>query len=208
MQVSPRPTARGLLNRAEFRPVRRVSVTRYAPGAEPERWRPGDFLLTRGNSFTAKLIRFGQALRVHGADRRYTYWNHAALVVDADGLLVEAEGTGVRFNPVSKYRGHTYHLVEIEASDSDRHQVAAFGRWAAQEQSRYGFVTIASVSLTLLTGAKFSFFIDGQFICSGLVARAQERTNALFNRDPAHMSPADLAKFYQVEPAVPDGSDG
>lgn len=208
MNPKPKPITDRLLTRAEFRPVARAVVSRYGPGAQPERWQPGDFLLTRGNSLTAKLIRFGQALRIHGEDRRYTYWNHAALVVGTDGQLVEAEGTGVCFSPAGKYRGRTFHLVEIQASEEDRRQVAEFGRWVAQEHSRYGFVTIVSVALTLLTGAKFSFFIDGQFICSGLVARAQERTNALFNRDPAHMSPADLAKYYQVEPVATGDRDG
>lgn len=200
MNVNRRTVIDTMLTRARFRPVERASVTRYPPGEQPEHWRPGDFLLTRGDSATAALIRFGQALRVHGADRRYTYWNHAALVVDATGLLAEAEATGVRYSPAAKYHGHPYHLVEIQASAEDRRQVADFGRWAVQQHSRYGFVTIASVALTLLTGAKFSFFVDGQFICSGLVARAQERTSVLFSRDPAHMSPADLAKYYRVEP--------
>jgi hypothetical protein len=37
-------------------------------------------------------------------------------------------------------------------------------------------------------------------ICSGLTARCQERTNAIFNRTPSHIMPADLAKYYGVEP--------
>ena len=74
-------------------------------------------------------------------------------------------------------------------------------------------LTIAILGLTLLAGAKLTFFIDGEpawtsdcnsptaFICSGLVARAMERTGAIFNRDPVHLTPADLAKYYEVAPA-------
>ncbi|WDZ83774.1 hypothetical protein [Micromonospora cathayae] len=189
-------------NGAGFQPVERTRVELYPAGVQPDRWQPGDFLLTRGDSVTAALIRFGQRLRIHGEDRRYTCWNHAALVVGADGLLVEALGAGVQVSPASKYHGRAYHLVRIRADEQDRREVAEFGQWAVQQHCRYGFATIASVALTLLTGAKFSFFIEGQLICSGLVARAQERTGVLFSRDPAHMSPADLAKYYRVEEAL------
>jgi hypothetical protein len=57
-----------------------------------------------------------------------------------------------------------------------------------------------SIAYTLLTGGKFTFAIDGEAICSGLVARAMERTGAIFNRTPTHVMPADLAKYYDVEP--------
>ena len=48
----------------------------------------------------------------------------------------------------------------------------------------------------MLTGSKLTFFIDGQFVCSGLVARALERTGSIFDRDSAHIAPADLAKYF------------
>ena len=54
--------------------------------------------------------------------------------------------------------------------------------------------------MTVLTGSKFTFFVDGQFICSGFVARAMKRTGAIFNRDPVHITPADLGKYYEAEP--------
>ena len=46
--------------------------------------------------------------------------------------------------------------------------------------------------------ARFSFFVDGETTCSGLVARAQERTGAIFNRATVNITPADLAKYYRV----------
>lgn len=57
-----------------------------------------------------------------------------------------------------------------------------------------------SIAYSLLTGGKFTFGLEGQAICSGLVARAMERTGAIFNRTPSHIMPADLAKYYKVEP--------
>ena len=89
-------------------------------------------------------------------------------------------------------------LVRIDASDADRAEVVAFAEWAADARDPYDWLTIASITLSVLTGSKLAFFVDGEFICSGLVARALERTTATFNLDPVHITPADLAKYYGV----------
>jgi uncharacterized protein YycO len=189
----------------EFMPVARESVQRCGVGEQATAFDAGDFVLTHGDAWTSRMIRFGQRMRIHGEDRRYTHWNHAALIVSVDGRLVEALGSGVLRTNLSKYREEEYHLVRIGASDEDRAQVVAFAEWAAgapdgSGRQRYGFATIVSIAYTLLTGGKFTFGIDGQSICSGLVARAMERTGAIFNRTPSHIMPADLAKYYSVEP--------
>jgi hypothetical protein len=82
----------------------------------------------------------------------------------------------------------------------------------------YGWLTIVSIGLTLVTGAKFNFNVDGQQICSGLVSRAEERTGVIFEdsasagpkdlREPSHIMPADLAKYYDVEPPPPGTPKG
>lgn len=192
------------MEKREFRPVAREGVERCRTGEEATDFQAGDFVLTHGDAWTSKLIRFGQRLRIHGADRRFTHWNHAAILVSDEGALIEALGRGVSRTHLSKYREAEYHLVRIGASPQDRDQARAFADWAAGpgdgEGQRYGFLTIVSIAYTLLTGGRFTFAIDGQAICSGLVARAMERTGAIFNRTPTHIMPADLAKYYEVEP--------
>jgi hypothetical protein len=51
-----------------------------------------------------------------------------------------------------------------------------------------------------LTGCKFTFGVDGQVICSGLVARCLERTSIIFPGAAGNVSPADLAKQFGVTP--------
>ena len=51
----------------------------------------------------------------------------------------------------------------------------------------------------MLTGSKLTFFIDGQFVCSALVACALERAGNIFDRNSANIAPADLAKYFHVE---------
>lgn len=73
-----------------FRPVECIKIEHFAPGEEVVSPTPADFILTRGDAWTSKLIRFGQGLRFHGSDQKYTYWNHAALVINTQGDIIEA----------------------------------------------------------------------------------------------------------------------
>src|SRR5438445_758150 len=133
-----------------------------------------------------------------GADRQFTYWNHTALIVSAEGAIVEALGPGVRRNTLGDYDQTQYTVVHIEASDEDRAEMVAFAEhWIG---ARYDWATIVSIAISLVTGAKLSFGFAGQLICSGLVARALERTAAIFEEEPSHVMPAGLAKMFAVAP--------
>jgi hypothetical protein len=186
------------MQRPSFARVQPLSVEHLAAGESATEFQPGDFILTHGDSFFSHLIRFGQQLRVHGDDRPYTYWNHAALISTTDGGLIEARGDGVKRTKLSDYTPKDYQLVHIDATDADRKEAVTFAEWAADTRCKYGRLTIASIALSVLTGCKLAFFVDGEFICSGLVARALERTTAVFSLDPVHIAPADLAKYYGV----------
>jgi uncharacterized protein YycO len=174
-------------------------VEHFTPGFGPAKGRParpGDFILTHGAGFVCWAIRFGQGLWIHGSDRPYTYWNHAALVVDDAGGLVEALSDGVKATNLSKYLGSDYHLVRIKATTEDRDEIARFGKACVGDE--YGYLTIVSIAVTILLRSKITFFVQGEQICSGLVARAQERGRAIFDRNPVSIMPADLAKYYGV----------
>ncbi len=92
------------------------------------------------------------------------------------------------------------------ANEEDRTEAVRFARTAVGD--KYGWLTIANIALRLLTGGKLAFEMDGQFICSGLVARAMERTRAIFHHNTEGIMPADLAKYYQVEPPPPGTPKG
>lgn len=179
--------------------IRPHSVDRARPGAVAAAFAPGDFVLVAGKQFNSRLIRFGQKLRIHGVDRKYVRWTHAALIVDADGALIEAVGAGVRRWHLDRYRDADYVVVRVETSDENRDEVVRFAEWALRNKARYNRLSTVSIGLSMLTGSKLTFFIDGQFVCSGLVACALERTGIIFDRDPAHIAPADLAKYFRVD---------
>ncbi|HYM91146.1 MAG TPA: hypothetical protein VEW91_05890 [bacterium] len=79
-------------------------------------------------------------------NRKYAYWNHAALVVGANGEIIEALGPspGVVQQDVSKYAPREYTIVRIKASPEDRDEAAGFARACRGE--RYGVFTIVSIA--------------------------------------------------------------
>ena len=186
------------MRKVPFQEVPRHDVTSWPSSKEPAAWTPGDFILTHGGSAFSKLIRFGQSMRIHGGDRRYIYWSHAALVVSDTGDLIEANKPGVISTDAGLYREVPYVVVHTAASDADRVEVVAFARWCLAHHTEIGRLNFFSLGLSMLTGSKLSFFVDGETTCSGLVARAQERTGAIFNRATVNITPADLAKYYRV----------
>jgi hypothetical protein len=182
---------------AQVRPLP-FHTQRAAPGAAAAEFAPGDFVLVAGRHVNSRLIRFGQRLRIHGADRVYVKWTHAALIVDADGSLIEAVGAGVRRWHIDRYVDDEYVVVHLETSQENRDEVVDFAEWALRSRARYNRLSTVSTALSMLTGSKLTFFVDGQFVCSGLVARALERTGVIFDRDAANIAPADLAKYFRA----------
>ena len=166
-------------------------------GVSDGQFQPGDFILTHDNSWTSRLIRFGQRLRYRGSEAQFARFNHAAIIVSHSGQLVEAVGTGVKVSHISAYKKEEYALVRVYASADDRTQATQYANYCVGY--KYGWFTILSLAWTLLTGGRFSFAVDGSLICSGLVAGALERTGAIWDRPATHCMPADLARYYDVK---------
>jgi hypothetical protein len=183
------------------------SVQSFGPGEQVVNPCPGDFILTHGTSWTSRMIRFGQTLRYRGPDKIFTRWNHAAIFTNEEGDIIEALGGGVQQRNISVYRQTEYHVVHLEnVVDINRTHEVEFGQACLKDH--YGWLTILSIALSLLTGSKLGFGVDGQEICSALVARCLERTGEIFPTDPWHIMPADLAKYFNVQPVDPKATIG
>src|SRR5579872_5167566 len=97
-----------------------ATVERYGPGQDAPDFVPGDFILAHRNRPIAGLITLAQKRRFRGRDAVYAHWSHAAVVVEPDGHLVEAESMGVVRSPILKYHDSEYHLVRLGPDfDSD-----------------------------------------------------------------------------------------
>lgn len=172
--------------------IQKQRVSFFSKGEEASSFSPGDFILVADNSFFSKLVAFGQSIRF--SDNTCKKWTHAAIIVTPEGKLIEANGRSVATSDIGKYKGKEYFLVTIDASIEDRQEAINFAISCLNQE--YGWMTIFSIAVSLLTGLKFSFGFDGQEICSGLVARSLERTKAIFPRDASHITPCELATYY------------
>jgi uncharacterized protein YycO len=177
-----------------------ATIERYGPGEEAEEFVPGDFILAHRNHVIARLISLAQKRRFKGADAAFAHWSHSAIVVDAEGALVEAEIMGVRLNPISRYRAGEYHLVRLgpEFTSEDRSRAVEYAR--EQVGQGFGFLDMFGAGLYLLFGLPVRLMRRDHEICSGLVVRALQAGGQVPQLDPLMTLPADLAKLYDARP--------
>ena len=177
-----------------------ASVERYGPGADATEFAPGDFILTHRHNFFAALISRAQKRRFSGPDAPFAHWSHCAVLVGADGALVEAETLGVSRSPISRYRDDEYHLVRLgsEFPLDGRARTAAYAE--GQVGQAFGYLAMLGAGLHLLFGWPLRWVRRNHDICSGLVVKALQEGGMLREFDPALTLPADLAKAFDVRP--------
>ena len=177
-----------------------AKVERFGPGDEAKNFVPGDFILSHRHHFVAGLITLAQKRRFRDADAIYAHWSHAALIVEKDGALVEAEMTGIRLSPISKYRDDEYHLVYLgpEFASDARARAVAFAR--GQVGQGFGYLDMVGAILYLLLGWPLRLARRNHEICSSLVVRALQAGGLVPELDPALTLPADLAKLFDIRP--------
>lgn len=181
-----------------------VTFETHAPGTLPEHWTAGDYLLVSAGVWKdgkrgrvpigSWLIQWGERLRFRGERRRFAHWNHAVWVTD--GCLIEVSGAKVHESPYEKYRDIEFTVVHSNLTAQEREEADEFVRWVLARRPKFGFLTLTGISLSLLTGMKFSFGTPGTVICSGLVAAALGAP--VWRENPSNVMPADLAEYADV----------
>ena len=185
-----------------------VTVTRYPAGEAPEQFVAGDFTLHRatttkgrGGATTAlgKLIQAGERARYGDSD--FARWTHSTLIVSDRGDICEAIESGVALDNIAKYLGSDYMVVHVEASPVQRQLACGFAETRVGD--KYGVLNFIGLAFQALFGWNISLQMDGQFICSGLVARATEKYIDAYPRSPENMMPGDLAYFWDATSGDP-----
>ena len=183
-----------------------VTVDEFGPGKMPDEWHMGDFMLVSAGvwkdgkrgpvPFVSRMIQFGQSLRFRGDRRPFAHWNHAVWV--SEGQLIEALGNGVTASPYEKYRDVEFHVVHTNLNQVERSDADSFVQYELAHHTKYGFMTIGSIGLSLLTGMTLNFGMLNTAICSGLVAGALAANQ--WREDASHVMPADLAEYSDIRP--------
>lgn len=174
----------------------------YAPGAtaQPGEYAAGDFILVHHNNLVGWIIRFGQRLRYRGKNRKFSWANHAGLIVSDSGDLYEATGTGIKANHLSEYTPDDYIIVRPGYNPEDVAEGLAFAQSVLNQ--KYGYIQILCIAIGLLTGTKLTFGYQGHMVCSGYVTLYLIRGTFEPTRDAADMTPADLAYAFGAVPPV------
>lgn len=132
---------------------------------------PGDLVFAHGKGFISWAIRFMQGIRSPKVD---AHWNHVAVLdhLDADNkwVVVQAAGKGVEHAYLEDVApGGTYEVVACPSS-ADPKKVVEFA--CSQAGEHYGFLTIASIVLNIITPKRIALRKPGTWICSALAAGA------------------------------------
>jgi uncharacterized protein YycO len=152
--------------------------------------RPGDIFLESDSTFQDWLIQIGQRLRRGKAASKK---NHAGIILAAtDGKpvrVVEATPSGIAVDDLNAPGRGEIRIVPVEPQEA-RDRVVQFA--VRRIGRKYGFVEIGSVVLTILTGARLRFGLQGEYICSGLCGAALAFASIDVGDDPEWLWPADL----------------
>lgn len=169
-------------------------MSRYTysgPGSDSKP-NPGDILLCHRRGFVSACIRLGEALRLKGGD----HWSHVAVCV-SETEIVEALTKGVVKNPISVYQDIEYIVVHTGLTGDDAKQAVAFAESCIGQ--KYGWMIYPGIAMRFLTPGKGMWFgMNGTEICSGLAGQALVRGWANFPINPASLTPADLAIYYEA----------
>jgi hypothetical protein len=126
------------------------------------------------------------------------------MIVSPDGTIVEAAGRGVRYANISEYKETEYYLVSTKLNKQSRDQAVKAA--CSFVRDKYGWFTILSIMMQLLTGIEFQFSFGDSVICSGLVSMSLWAGGVIFDGNPYQMMPADLASAYDVDCFKPNVS--
>lgn len=169
----------------------------------PETAEPGDLVFCHSAGVVGAGIRLAEFFRrdwyesklgITRSERPGDFWNHVAVLTQVVGtpdnwMVIQAEGKGVAAAKLGTVApGGKYEIVRLPKG-LDPGKVVRFMN--AQTGSHYGFVTIASILVTLLTPRFFNVMLPGTWICSAVAGEALRFGGWLH----------DWSDVYQVTPA-------
>lgn len=167
---------------------------------------PGDIVFCHSAGIVGRAIRLAEFFRrdwyesklgITATERPGDFWNHVAVLSSVHGMpydpahwtVIQAEGKGVVSATLDTVApGGRYEIVRLP-NGVDATKVIRF--MGAQTGSHYGFITIASILVTLLSPRFYNVMLPGTWICSAVAAEAMRYGGWLHN----------WGDVYQVSPA-------
>lgn len=157
---------------------------------------PCDFLLTEGQEFMGKLIKFGQGIKFRGERRRYIRASHFAWYI-GDNYLSEALFPRVARTHIRHYDDFNYFYVRVNTSPVNINHTMKFIKSVLYGKTPYGVRTVINIFFTYLTGWGWVPTQDGTAICSGYGSEGMVglRRDIVFDSFLHKVSPADILEY-------------
>lgn len=156
--------------------------------------RPADLVLVRHNKgVLGSAIRFGEKL--HGGGE-WAWTNHAAIAIDRT-KVVEETARGAVVTEISEWHDVVYCVVRPKVQERDKNEAVHFAHWCVGW--RYSWLSILGLILDMTLGLRVTVGTEGRMICSALACRAHERLGLVPDKTPEMVTPADLARYYEVK---------
>lgn len=169
----------------------------FGPGKRCLVASPGDIVLVRHSGFVAKGIRFFERIRA-GASRPYCWTNHAAVVLKGGPAATIAQETakGQVISPLAAFTDCTYAVVNLRVASVQKEAAVDFA--TAAVGSGYGYLQIPADAFNAITGLELCLGIGDRMTCSTATTRALERMGLIPDRQPGAVTPAHIARYFQV----------
>ena len=157
----------------------------------------GDLVFCHSKGIISRAIRLGELIRW----RSGATWNHVAIIDSVDGnsaTVIQAEAHGVTNDKqLSSVSPGGHYLVVSPPDGIDRNRLLAFAR--QEVGASYGFISIASLVINILSPGWISFRWTNSWICSAISAESL-RAGGWLHRwsDVDQVTPAQLAEAIGV----------
>lgn len=170
-----------------------MSIKLYEPGEMPTRGdiRGGDLVLVHSDYRISKLIQFCTN----------SFWNHVAVVLNEEGDITEALGSGIIRSNLSEWKQSVFIILSPEElTDQQRREITEHAGWIVGQGWSYDKVTLVGMILFWISGGKFMLSGGAKSaICSGHGADCYHAAGWKFpEKIPYFYTPKDIAKHFGV----------
>ena len=177
-------------------------LARRVSHMDVDKFQPADVVLTRSPSWYAKLIRFGTQRRGEGK----TIFNHAGIIVDYEGTMVEALGTVKSHNIVDAYAGAKSSVAIYRPTNipkADREVICDKARSYIGDSYGYGKIVLQAFDGVLGRVGIPPFFtrfvrFDDHPMCSYLDAMSFKAAGYDFGVKAHMATPDDIGDFCRL----------
>jgi|SRR5579884_9562 len=147
-------------------------------------FQPGDFILGHKEDLHDKFI--------HLITR--SKWNHAALIIDTKGTVVEMTQKGIQKSQVKREQEEEIYLVRMK--DLNREKVVDYAQKALKDKPKFSHLGLLSIIFHQLFKSPIVIKHTNKMVCSEFVINALSHGGVIWEKEPTLITPADLYKKF------------